>query len=92
MLDLSAAFDTVDHNILLTRFRVSHGIRDAGLDWLQSYLKGRMECVRHGTNRSMPTTVWYGVSQRLVLGAPKMREWKMQEWKYRHEAVGKGRG
>jgi len=26
------------------------------------------------------------------LGGLKMREWKMQEWKYRHEAVGKGRG
>jgi len=68
LLDLSAAFDTVDHNILMTRLRVSYGIRDAALDWLQSYLTGRMECVRRGTNRSTPTTVWYGVPQGSVLG------------------------
>ena len=28
----------------------------------------------------------------LLVGGLKMREWKMQEWKYRHEAIGKGRG
>jgi len=68
LLDLSAASDTVDHNILLTLLRVSYGIRDAALDWLHSYLTGRMECIRHGTNQSMPTTVWNGVPQGSVLG------------------------
>jgi len=45
---------------------VRYGISDAALDWLQSYLTGRMECVRRGTNRSTPTTVWYGVPQGSV--------------------------
>ena len=70
LLDLSAAFDTVDHNILMTRLRVSYGIRDAALDWLQSYLTGRMECVRRGTSRSTPTTVWYGAVSYTHLTLP----------------------
>ena len=36
LLDLSAAFDTVDHGILLTRLKVSFGISGAAMDWFQS--------------------------------------------------------
>jgi len=43
LLDLSQHFDTVDHDILLTRFKVSFGISGAALDWLQSYLTRREE-------------------------------------------------
>jgi len=45
LLDLSTAFDTVDHDILLTRLKVSFGIRGAALDWFQSYLPNRVENV-----------------------------------------------
>jgi len=45
LLDLSSAFDTIDHDILLTRLKVSFGIGGAVLDWLQSYLTSRLECV-----------------------------------------------
>ena len=41
LLDLSAAFDTVDHEVLLRRFRESFGVRQTTLSWLQSYLSDR---------------------------------------------------
>jgi len=44
LLDLSAAFDTVDHDILLTRLKVSFGIgAAAALDWFQFYLTSRVD-------------------------------------------------
>ena len=38
MLDLSAAFDTVDHEILIDRLRQSFGIRGLVLSWIESFL------------------------------------------------------
>jgi len=68
LLDLSTAFDTVDHNILLTRLKVSFGIRGAALDWFQSYLTNRVECVRRGSAVSTQKIVLFGVLQGSVLG------------------------
>jgi len=61
LLDLSAAFDTVDHDILLTRPKVFFSIKDAALDWFQSYLTSRVECVRRGSARSAQKIVRFGV-------------------------------
>ena len=43
LLDLSAAFDTVDHNVLLDRMQSLQGIGNAGLRWFRSYLTGRIQ-------------------------------------------------
>ena len=40
LLDLSAAFDTIDHGILLARLQSWFGISEDALDWLASYLTG----------------------------------------------------
>jgi len=43
LLDLTAASDTVDHDILLQCLKVSFGFTDVTLQWLQSYLVGRSQ-------------------------------------------------
>jgi len=39
-LDLLAAFNTVDHQLLLDRLRLEFGVTETPLNWLQSYLDG----------------------------------------------------
>ena len=46
LLDLSAAFDTVDHQILLTRLRNRFGISGKALSWIKSYLSDRTQFVK----------------------------------------------
>ena len=45
LLDLSAAFDTVNHAILINRFGKSVGIEGNERKWFVSYLNGRRQCV-----------------------------------------------
>ena len=63
LLDLSAAFDTVDHAILLIRLETSFGITDATLAWFSSYLSGRSQRVSVNGERSDCCPLPFGVPQ-----------------------------
>ena len=45
MIDMCAAFDTVDHIILLNRLSKCFGINNTALSWFKSYLSNRSQCV-----------------------------------------------
>ena len=45
MLDLSVAFDTVDHAILLDRLGYCYGLSEMVLRWMKSHLKDRPQCI-----------------------------------------------
>ena len=65
-LDLSAAFDTIDHQILLSRLNTSFGISDTTLSWLQSYLTNRTSSVRIGRHCSSSVTCTTSAPQGLL--------------------------
>ena len=68
MIDLSAAFDTIDHCSFTALFPHKYGVDGTALGWFQSYLAGRLLCVRVGDHRSDPQTLSCGVPQGSVLG------------------------
>ena len=71
MLDLSAAFDTIDHGILLSRLNNLYGISGDALDWFKSYLSSRVQRVIIGDTVSECKDLNFGVPQGSVLG-PKI--------------------
>jgi len=68
LLDLSAAYDTVDHDILIRRLKTSYGLSGMVLQWFQTYLVGRSQCIRTGLSASLLTLIVCGVPQGSVLG------------------------
>jgi len=69
LLDLSAAFDSINHSVLLRRLQklYMYSIHGAVLKWFKSYLTERRQSVRTWATNSTPSTVFYGVQQRSVL-------------------------
>ena len=67
MLDMSAAFDIVDHDILLSKLAL-YGFEDNALSWIRSYLSDRAQCVSIEGSLSEPLPLLCGVPQGSILG------------------------
>ena len=66
-LDLSKAFDTLDHNILVSKLEC-YGIRGLCLDWIKSYLTNRKQFVQFNDSVSTEQIITCGVPQGSILG------------------------
>ena len=66
-LDLRKAFDTVDHEILLSKL-AEIGMKGSSLGWFRSYLTDRMQFVRFKSSVSTPGRITCGVPQGSILG------------------------
>jgi len=62
-LDISAAFDSIDHDVLIERLGTDFGISGSALGWLRSFVTGRTQYVAVGTERSPPANCTSGVPQ-----------------------------
>ena len=68
LLDLSAAFDTIYHSILLSRLSSWFGITGTVLDWFKSYLSSRPFRAKCESSFSSLHTCFCGIPQGSVLG------------------------
>ena len=69
-IDLTKAFDTINHTILINKLE-QYGVRGVALQWLISYLSNRMQCVRMGNCQSKCLNMICGLPQGSVL-SPKL--------------------
>jgi len=70
LLDLSAAFDCVDHSLLLLHLQHSFGLVDTILRWFTFFVTGRTLQISFDSHLSPVKPVLYGVPQGSVLGPP----------------------
>ena len=67
LLDVSSAFDYVDHDLLLQRLRLGFGLTDAVLEWIRTFLSDRTQQIAYGqlaATQPLP----FGVPRGFVLG------------------------
>ena len=67
LLDLSKAFDTIDHEVLLGQLQDRYSVEGSLLVCLKSYHETRQQCVLIGSTRSHNGSLLHGVTQRSVL-------------------------
>ena len=82
LLDLSAAFDTVEHSKLLEILEHEIGIEGTALRWFKSFLVGRTQKVKIGDEYSEEVELKYGVAQGSVLGPPLFKIYIRSLYKY----------
>ena len=68
LLDLSAAFDTVDHDILIDRLQAASGVRELVLRWIDTLIRMRTQTVSFNGMQSTRSSLDCGVPQGSVLG------------------------
>ena len=68
MLNLSAAFETVDHATLLERLQRLYGIGGMVLKWIKSFISSRVQTVIFASVKSASVVLLHGVPQGSVLG------------------------
>ena len=68
LLDLSAAFDTINHKILLKRLSSKYGVSSVALKWFSSYIQNRQQKVKINRESSDELELPCGVPQGSVLG------------------------
>ena len=68
LLDMSAAFDCVDHDLLLQRLQLGFGLTGVVLQWIYSFLHGRTQQVLYNGTASTIQQLLFGVPQGSVLG------------------------
>ena len=66
-MDLSKAFDTIDHDILLQKL-YHYGFREVSNEWFKSYLSNRKQMVSYNSTLSSSESVKCGVPQGSILG------------------------
>ena len=66
-IDLSKAFDTIDHNILLSKLEF-YGVRGCALEWFKDYLANRQQFTVINKVDSTRRTITHGVPQGSILG------------------------
>ena len=75
LLDLSAAFDTVDHQTLQKCLQNTFGISGEALKWLKSYMRDRHQSISIRGTQSIDKLLKYGVPQGSVLGPELFKDY-----------------
>ena len=68
LLDLSAAFDTIDHQVFLSRLQEDYGVTGGVTDWMESYLTNRFQSVDINGTSSDKIKLEYGFPQGSKIG------------------------